>query len=166
MRFKQRSRLLPHLELVLGTTVCLSRWGCVLILSPPTYERRGSRNQCTNQPDRCEWVTTGHCERSYLFTGHRMPDEVVLPENHALLLEDIIPPNTVHFPHAFPIRRPILAPGLSTRRVQDRAGSAAGWNGERASPVSHFSRITGCKQKRLEGGCWECVHMGSSGRGD
>lgn len=86
-----------------------------------------------------------------------MLGKVVLPEDHTFLLEDVVPPDTVHLPHAFPIRRSILPPRFPTHRVQDIICGATGRKRERASPVSDRSWVARCKHKRLESRCWERI---------
>lgn len=123
-------------------------------LCPPTDEREVEVGIPVNLIDSVsgEGVWRGG---SHLLPSHWMLCEVVLPKNHTLPLEDIIPPDTVHLPHALSISRTILPPCFPAHRVQDIIRGTARRKRERASPVPNRSWIAGCKHKRLESRCWK-----------
>jgi len=122
-------------------------------LCPLANEREIEVDIPIDLKDLSEMIKKTRSRGSHLFSSHRVLNEVVLPENHTLLLEDIIPPDTMHLPYTLPTGGPVLPPCFPAHRIHNIIYGATSWKRERASPVSDGSWITGCKHKRLKSRC-------------
>ena len=80
--------------------------------------------------------------------------EVALAEYDTLLLTLIPSPDSVELPQTLTHRRPVIAPRLLARGVDDALRGKARGHRERARPVPNGGRVTGPEHEGLECGGW------------